>query len=182
MNAPTVIVNYDPNWPRQFEQLRSRIAHAVGRLFGRRGGSRVGMTMALLTFAIARKSLLFRNGEGVEESACLPATSLLPAESEFLASLGMTKRLGMARVEAGTFRPVRPYHSLGRSRMFTFLLWCILFILCWPLALLALVAYPFIWLLLLPFRIVGVAVHGVLEVIYLAITLPFRLLAAPFRI
>ena len=59
--------------------------------------------------------------------------------------------------------------------MFTFLLWCILFVLCWPLALLALVAYPFVWLLLLPFRIVGVAVHGVLEVIYLAITLPFRL-------
>jgi hypothetical protein len=68
------------------------------------------------------------------------------------------------------------------SAMFAFLLWCILFVLCWPLALLALVAYPFIWLLLLPFRIVGVAVHGVLEVIFLAITLPFRLLAAPFRI
>ena len=55
--------------------------------------------------------------------------------------------------------------------MFAFLLWCILFVLCWPLAILALVAYPFIWLLLLPFRIIGVAVHGVLEVIYLAITL-----------
>jgi hypothetical protein len=68
------------------------------------------------------------------------------------------------------------------SAMFAFLLWCILFVLCWPLALLALVAYPFIWLLLLPFRIVGVAVHGVLEVIFLAITLPFRLLTAPFRI
>jgi hypothetical protein len=68
------------------------------------------------------------------------------------------------------------------SAMFTFLLWCLLFILCWPLALLALIAYPFIWLLLLPFRIVGVAVHGVLEVIYLGITLPFRLLAAPFRV
>ena len=50
--------------------------------------------------------------------------------------------------------------------MFAFLLWCILFVLCWPLAILALIAYPFIWLLLLPFRIVGVAVHGVLEVIY----------------
>lgn len=68
------------------------------------------------------------------------------------------------------------------SAMFAFLLWCILFVLCWPLALLALIAYPFIWLLLLPFRIVGVAVHGVLEVIFLAITLPFRLLAAPFRV
>ncbi len=57
--------------------------------------------------------------------------------------------------------------------MFTFLLWCILFILCWPLALLALIAYPFIWLILLPFRIVGVAVHGVLEVIYLGDHTPF---------
>ena len=61
--------------------------------------------------------------------------------------------------------------------MFAFLLWCILFVLCWPLALMALIAYPFIWLLLLPFRIIGVAVHGVLEVIFLAITLPFRLRA-----
>jgi len=66
--------------------------------------------------------------------------------------------------------------------MLTFLLWCILFVVCWPLAILALVAYPFVSLLLLPFGIVGVAVHGVLEVVFLAITLPFRLLAAPFRI
>jgi hypothetical protein len=70
----------------------------------------------------------------------------------------------------------------GDPIMFTFLLWCILFVLCWPLALLALLAYPFIWLLLLPFRILGLAVYGVLEIVYLAITLPFRLLAAPFRI
>jgi hypothetical protein len=66
--------------------------------------------------------------------------------------------------------------------MFTFLLWCVLFVLCWPLALLALIAYPFVWLVLLPFRILGVAVRGVLEIVYLGITLPFRLLAAPFRI
>lgn len=66
--------------------------------------------------------------------------------------------------------------------MFTFFLWCILFILCWPLALLALVAYPLVWLVLLPFRILGVAVHGVLKIIFLAITLPVRLLAAPFRL
>ncbi len=66
--------------------------------------------------------------------------------------------------------------------MFTFLLWCILFFLCWPLALLALIAYPFVWLILLPFRIVGIAVTGVLELVFLAITLPFRLLASPFRI
>jgi hypothetical protein len=66
--------------------------------------------------------------------------------------------------------------------MFTFLLWCILFLLCWPLALMALIAYPFVWLLLLPFRIVGVAVHGVLEVVYLAITLPFRLKSSLARL
>jgi hypothetical protein len=86
----------------------------------------------------------------------------------------------------GTFNLASPYLWVGSEEkevsMFTFLLWCILFVLCWPLALLALVAYPFIWLLLLPFRVVGVAVHGVLEVVYLTITLPFRLLAAPFRI
>ena len=46
--------------------------------------------------------------------------------------------------------------------MIAFLLWCILFVLCWPIAILALVMYPFIWLLLLPFRIMGIAVHGVL--------------------
>ena len=45
--------------------------------------------------------------------------------------------------------------------MFTFILWCILFVICWPLALFALVMYPIVWLLLLPFRIVGIAVEGV---------------------
>jgi len=66
--------------------------------------------------------------------------------------------------------------------MFTFLLWCLLFILCWPLALLALVLYPIVWLLLLPFRIVGIAVHGVLALVKEAILLPARLLSAPFRL
>jgi hypothetical protein len=66
--------------------------------------------------------------------------------------------------------------------MFTFLLWCILFVLCWPLALLALILYPLVWLLLLPFRIIGIAVHGVLELVWVVVTLPARLLAAPFRL
>jgi len=66
--------------------------------------------------------------------------------------------------------------------MLTFLLWCILFVICWPLALLALIAYPFIWLLLLPFRVLGIAVHGVLAVVKEAVLLPARLLSAPFRI
>jgi hypothetical protein len=66
--------------------------------------------------------------------------------------------------------------------MFTFLLWCLLFVLCWPLALLALVLYPLVWLLLLPFRIVGIAVHGVLELVWAAVMLPARLLTMPFRV
>ena len=57
-----------------------------------------------------------------------------------------------------------------------FLLWCILFILCWPVALLALVAYPFVWLLVLPFRLLGIAVGGLLDLIWTLITLPARLL------
>lgn len=60
--------------------------------------------------------------------------------------------------------------------MIKFLLWCILLVLCWPIALLALVAYPFIWLLLLPFRLAGIAVEGVLSLVAAIITLPARLI------
>jgi hypothetical protein len=63
--------------------------------------------------------------------------------------------------------------------MFTFLLWCILLILCWPLALLALIAYPFVWLLLLPVRIVGIAVDGVFAVLHAIFFLPVRVLRGP---
>ena len=66
--------------------------------------------------------------------------------------------------------------------MFTFILWCILFVLCWPLALLALILYPLVWLLLLPFRLIGIAVEGVLKLIWAIITLPARLLSAPGRL
>jgi hypothetical protein len=66
--------------------------------------------------------------------------------------------------------------------MFTFLLWCILFVLCWPLALLALVLYPLVWLCLLPFRLVGIAVGGVLELVWAVVTLPARLLTGPFHV
>ena len=63
--------------------------------------------------------------------------------------------------------------------MVKFLLWCILLVLCWPLALLALLLYPFIWLLLLPFRILGIAVSGVLELLAAIIMLPARILRGP---
>jgi hypothetical protein len=58
----------------------------------------------------------------------------------------------------------------------TFLLWCLLLFFCWPLALVALILYPLIWLLLLPFRIVGIAVGGVLELVWGIVTLPARIL------
>jgi len=66
--------------------------------------------------------------------------------------------------------------------MLTFLLWCILFVVCWPLALLALVLYPFVWVMLLPFRLVGIAVHAALALVWAVVMLPARLLSAPFRI
>jgi hypothetical protein len=59
-----------------------------------------------------------------------------------------------------------------------FLLWCVLFILCWPVALLALVLYPLVWVLLLPFRLLGIAVHGVLDLVAALLFLPARLLRA----
>ena len=63
--------------------------------------------------------------------------------------------------------------------MAVFILWCILFILCWPVALLALVLYPLVWLITLPFRIVGIAVHGVLGLLSAMFLLPVRLLRGP---
>ena len=72
---------------------------------------------------------------------------------------------------------VRPPEGVD-GVMIKFLLWCVLFILCWPVALMALVLYPVVWLLLLPFRLVGIAVHGALELVMALISLPVRLLRA----
>ena len=60
--------------------------------------------------------------------------------------------------------------------LLAFLLWCILFVLSWPLALLALVLFPFVWLILLPFRIVGIAVGSVLAMVWAIVILPARIL------
>ena len=60
--------------------------------------------------------------------------------------------------------------------MFTFLLWCVLFVLCWPLALAALVLYPIVWLILLPFRLVGIAVGGALHLVWAIVMLPFTII------
>ena len=63
-----------------------------------------------------------------------------------------------------------------------FLLWLILLIICWPLALLALILYPIVWLILLPFRLIGIAVEGVLQLVWALFTLPARLLRSPGRL
>jgi len=63
--------------------------------------------------------------------------------------------------------------------MLKFLLWCLLFVLCWPLALFAIVLYPLVWILLLPFRIVGIAVEGVLGLVRGLVMLPARVLSGP---
>jgi hypothetical protein len=62
--------------------------------------------------------------------------------------------------------------------MIKFLLWCILLVLCWPLALVVLILFPLVWLLLLPFRLVGIAVGGVLDLVGAILRLPARLVRA----
>ena len=66
--------------------------------------------------------------------------------------------------------------------MTKFLLWLILLVICWPLALLALVLYPFVWLLLLPFRLVGITVEGVFALLKAILFLPARILGGPARL
>jgi hypothetical protein len=64
----------------------------------------------------------------------------------------------------------------GRLAMLKFLVWCLLLVFCWPLALLALVLYPIVWLVLLPLRIAGIAVESALELVWVLVTLPVRVL------
>ena len=63
--------------------------------------------------------------------------------------------------------------------MAAFFLWCILFVICWPLALLAIVLFPIVWLITLPFRILGIAVHGVFALLAAILFLPARILRGP---
>lgn len=78
-------------------------------------------------------------------------------------------------------RPGRTFAAPAPSshHVVKLLLWCILFVLCWPVAVAALLAYPVIWLLLIPFRIIGFAVDGVLGLIRGVVMLPARLLNGP---
>lgn len=63
--------------------------------------------------------------------------------------------------------------------MMTFLLWLLLLIFCWPLALLALILWPLVWLISLPFRLLGIAVDGVFDLLRVLLTLPARILRGP---
>lgn len=66
--------------------------------------------------------------------------------------------------------------------MAAFLLWCLLLVVCWPIALLALIAYPFVWILLLPFRLLGITVRGVFALLQAILFLPVRVLRGPHAI
>ena len=72
--------------------------------------------------------------------------------------------------------------SFEDRAVLTFILWLILLVLCWPLALLALVLYPVVWLLLLPFRLLGIAVGGVLQLVWAVVTLPAHVLRGLARV
>jgi hypothetical protein len=65
--------------------------------------------------------------------------------------------------------------------MFSFLLWCVLFVFCWPLALLALLLWPLVWLITLPFRLLGIAVDGAFELLRAIVMLPARVLGGGRR-
>jgi hypothetical protein len=92
-------------------------------------------------------------------------------------------RNSIYRPPVGTFSfPFRIIIQVEVCLMVAFVLWCFLFIMCWPLALAALVLYPIVWLMLLPFRLVGIAVHGALALVWAVVMLPARLLSAPFRL
>jgi len=65
--------------------------------------------------------------------------------------------------------------------LFTLVLWCLLFVLCWPLALAALFLYPIVWLIALPFRLVGITLEGVFRLLAAIVLLPARLLRGPRR-
>ena len=116
--------------------------------------------------------MLFIAGELVATPRrCVNCREILSASY----ALGCARRRELAR-------PGKRIFIGRRYPVLTFVLWCILFVLCWPIALLALVLYPIVWLLLLPFRIVGIAVDGVLKLLWAIVTFPARLLRAPGRV
>jgi hypothetical protein len=87
------------------------------------------------------------------------------------------KAVAAGEVQSAGILNNRALSAVSSSGM-KFLLWCILLVLCWPVALAALVLYPIVWLFLLPFRLVGIAVGGALSLVWAIVTLPARLVRA----
>lgn len=116
---------------------------------------------------------------GLRSPALVPVFSLKGSRSGWAASVwfGIGNRSCGALVSLAR-NGRKPMRDEALKTMLKFILWCILLVLCWPLALLAVVLFPLVWLLLLPFRVVGIAVGGVLELVKAIIFLPARVLRA----
>jgi len=110
-------------------------------------------------------------------SAALESPCSFFASAHARAGVGLEPRRPGRRIMREDAPGANP-RAEAQKTMAKFLLWCILLVLCWPLALLALILYPLVWLLLLPFRLVGIAVGGVLELVSAVILLPVRVLRA----
>jgi hypothetical protein len=113
------------------------------------------------------------------EWSCLPTRQAKPpnapqpGETVWDGTYSLPAEIRGTRVFASAYSC---YGGENAPCMIKFLLWCILFVMCWPLALVALIVYPLVWIFLIPFRILGIAVGGVLELVAALITLPARML------
>src|SRR5262245_33014572 len=115
-----------------------------------------------------------------------PPKMVVSLESRRLASLCEKKEpvhgSGSIPVDAPRTATAEPSERLRvPTGMATFLVWLLLLVVCWPLAILALVLYPLVWLLLLPFRLVGITLEGVFRLLTAIIMLPARVLRGPSR-
>lgn len=83
----------------------------------------------------------------------------------------------IAQCSLPAYSPIIQFFSVGQMMM-SFLVWLLVLVLCWPLALLALVLYPLIWLLMLPLRLIGIGVEGIFELLRAIVLLPARVLGS----
>jgi hypothetical protein len=106
----------------------------------------------------------------VDESQRFVAATLTPLPRRCI----VTSSRGLRAACSAVLR--LPARRFRKTVMFTFVLWCLLFVFCWPLALLALVLYPIVWVLTLPFRLVGISVAAVFALLTALLLLPARAL------
>ena len=159
---------------------RKRRMNSAGRHRGARGQTGVRGRDPEKGVRAALRGQPYRKSIGVKAAADIVdivafARTAVRIDHAFGPPANRIDRVGLVLSTSRGNREVETF-VIGSSKaaMIVFLLWCILFVLCWPLALLALLLYPVVWLLLLPFRLVGVAVGGVLALVWAIVTLPFR--------